>query len=134
MDARLVLYATYLGTSVAMTVWVGRTLHSGGRRFLIDVVEDASLADSINHLLLVGFYLVNLGAAALLINTAATPDSAADVVRILATQLGLVLLLLGGVHFLNLFVLHRIRKSSREARQYAEWYRNSQAGRPPAVS
>ncbi len=127
MDLRLVLYAAYIVASVAMTVWVGRTLHRNGRRFLVDVLRDDNLADSINHLLLVGFYLVNLGAAALLINLAGDPASAAGVVKIWLTQMGLVLLTLGGMHFANLFVLHRIRRSS-QARNYAEWYYKQSAG------
>ncbi len=121
MDLRLVLYLIYAVISVAMTVYVGRTLHRNGRSFLVDVMADEGLADSVNHLLLVGFFLVNLGAAGLLINTAGTPASAADTVQTLATMLGLVLLTLGALHFGNLFVLHRVRRAT-QARNYAEWY------------
>jgi len=114
--------------SVAMTVYVGRALHHNGRRFLIDVMSDESLADSVNHLLLVGFYLVNLGAAALLINVAGAPDSPANTVQTLVTMLGLVLLTLGAMHFGNLIVLHRVRRASQD-RRYSEWY-YKQANRP----
>jgi hypothetical protein len=128
MDLRLVLYMFYVVISVAMTVYVGRALHKNGRRFLVDVMSDETLADSVNHLLLVGFYLVNLGAAALLINIAGTPNSPADTVQTLVTMLGLVLLTLGAMHFGNLFVLHRVRRSSQD-RRYSEWYRR-QANQP----
>jgi len=121
MDLKLVLYLVYVLASVAMTLYVGRTLHRNGRRFLVDVMADEGLGDSVNHLLLVGFYLVNLGAAALLINTADTPGTPADTVRTLVTMLGLVLLTLGTLHFGNLIVLHRVRRST-QARNYAEWY------------
>jgi hypothetical protein len=104
-----------------LTVWVGRTLFSNGRRFLVEVMEDEKLADSVNHLLLVGFYLVNIGVAALLVNTTGNLRSPADVVQTVATQLGVVLLVLGGMHFTNLFVLHRLRGST-QARAYARWY------------
>jgi len=121
MDLRLVLYLAYVATSLAMTVFVGRTLHRNGRRFLVDVMADEGLADSVNQLLLVGFYLVNLGAAALLINIAGMPHSAADTLQTLVTMLGFVLLTLGALHFTNLFVLHRVRRSTQD-RKYAEWY------------
>lgn len=126
MDLRLVEYLVYLATSVVLTLWVGRSLHSGGRRFLVDVMNDDGLADSVNHLLLVGFYLVNLGIAALVINTAGEMRSAADVVQTAATQLGMVMLVLGTIHFTNLYVLHRIRRSSI-ADAYARWYRTHAA-------
>ncbi|HEY8643660.1 MAG TPA: hypothetical protein VIO84_12935 [Candidatus Dormibacteraeota bacterium] len=126
MDLRLVLYSVYILISVGMTIYVGRTLHLNGRRFLIDVMRDEGLADSVNHLLLVGFFLVNLGLAALLINTAGNPSTPADTMQTLVTMLGLVLLTLGGMHFGNLFVLHRVRRTTQE-RNYAEWqYRQAQ--------
>ena len=132
-ELRLVQYVVYLAASIALTVWVGRSLHANGRRFLVDVMRDEGLADSVNHLLLVGFYLVNLGAAALLINTGGSVASPADVVQTLATRLGLVLLMLGAMHFTNVFVLHQLRRSG-EARAYAEWYYSQKSKQPEAKS
>src|SRR4026209_2001932 len=55
-------YLVYLAISVALTVWVARTLHKNGRIFLVDVFHgNEPLADSVNRLLVVGFYLINLG-------------------------------------------------------------------------
>lgn len=57
-----ITYAVYLVVSIAMTVWVARTLHKNGRIFLVDSFGgNAPLADSVNHLLVVGFYLINIG-------------------------------------------------------------------------
>src|SRR5205085_6490253 len=59
-------YLAYLGISVALTIWVARTLHKNGRIFLVDsFLGNDALADSVNHLLVVGFYLVNIGFVAL---------------------------------------------------------------------
>jgi hypothetical protein len=122
VDYRLAEYTSYLIASVALTVWVGRTLHSNGRPFLVDVMNgNTTLADSVNHLLLAGFYLVNLGVAALLINTGGNTSTPADVVQTLATRLGLVLLVLGTMHFGNIFVLHMLRRNS-QARAYSQKY------------
>ena len=55
-------YLIYLALSIALTIWVARTLHKNGRVFLVDVFHgNETLADSVNHLLVVGFYLVNIG-------------------------------------------------------------------------
>ena len=60
--ATIAMYLAYLGISVALTVWVARTLHKNGRIFLVDSFHgNEGLADSVNHLLVVGFYLVNIG-------------------------------------------------------------------------
>src|SRR5262249_28875283 len=55
-------YVSYLTLSIAATIWVARTLHRNGRAFLVDAFHGHdALADSVNHLLVVGFYLVNVG-------------------------------------------------------------------------
>src|SRR5436190_9818985 len=62
MNAIVWTYIAYLAISVALTVWVARTLHKNGRIFLVDSFHgNEQLADSINHLLVVGFYLINIG-------------------------------------------------------------------------
>ncbi len=110
LDLKVVTYAVYLAISVVLTVWVGRTLHRNGRVFLVDVFHgNESLADSVNHLLVVGFYLINLGYVTLALKLSgelATPGAA---IEALSRKVGLVLLVLGGMHFFNVFVLNRMR-------------------------
>ncbi|WP_419805174.1 hypothetical protein [Terriglobus sp.] len=46
-----VCYFSYLVISIAVTVWVARTLHRSGRVFLVDAFHgDDALADSVNSL------------------------------------------------------------------------------------
>ncbi len=113
MELRLLDYVIYLTAAAILTVWVSRTLHKNGRVFLVSVFQQEGLADSINHLLVVGFYLINLGWAALFINAGGSPQSLADMVQETVTRLGVVLLVLGGMHFFNMFVLYLIRRSRR---------------------
>jgi hypothetical protein len=110
MNLRLIDYVVYLTASAALTIWVGNTLYRNGRVFLVSVFQETGLADSVNHLLVVGFYLVNLGAAAILINAGGTPASFADMIQETVTRIGVVLLVLGAMHFFNMFVLHLLRR------------------------
>lgn len=111
----LTVYAVYLATSVALTVWVARTLHRNGRVFLIDTfLGNTELADSVNHLLVVGFYLVNAGFVALALRTADPVDTARAAVELLSVKLGLVLLGLGAMHFLNILLFGRYRRRALE--------------------
>ena len=114
MDLRLVDYVVYLGASAALTVWVGNTLYRNGRVFLVSVFKEPGLADSVNHLLVVGFYLVNLGAAAILINAGGRPTSYGDMIQETVTRIGVMLLVLGSMHFFNMFVLHLLRRPLRQ--------------------
>jgi len=104
-------YVVYLLISIALTVWVAKTLHKGGRVFLVDVFHgNSELADSINHLLVVGFYLVNLGYVALALKVREVVVDAQDSIEVLSVKIGLVLLVLGGMHFVNLYVFSRLRR------------------------
>jgi hypothetical protein len=114
MDLRLTDYVVYLVASVLLTVWVGNSLFRNGRPFLVSVFQEQGLADSVNRLLVVGFYLVNFGAAALLINAGGAPGSVADMIQETVTRIGVVLLVLGFMHFGNMFVFHLIRRPLRQ--------------------
>jgi energy-converting hydrogenase Eha subunit E len=113
MDYRLIDYVTYIVTSAFLTIWVGNTLYRNGRPFLVSVFKEDGLADSVNRLLVVGFYLVNFGAAAILINTGGAPDNVADMLKQTVTRVGVVLLILGFMHFNNLMILRAIRRKDR---------------------
>src|SRR6266852_4480329 len=114
MDLRLIDYVIYIAVSICLTIWVGNTLFRNGRPFLVSVFKEDGLADSVNRLLVVGFSLVNFGAAAILINAGGAPDSVADMLKQTVTRIGIVLLVVGFMHFNNLLVLHMIRRPLRQ--------------------
>ncbi len=111
-------YLTYLLISIAITIWVARTLYKRGAIFLVDAFSgNRELADSVNHLLVVGFYLINIGYVSLALKTAATIATSRAAIELLSDKLGMVLLILGGMHFFNLYVFSRIRRSSQGPRR-----------------
>ena len=108
----LVTYAVYVAISLAITIWVGRTLNKNGRVFLVENFEgQEALADSINHLLLVGFYLVNIGFISLALRYGEKPTDAVGAVEFLSTKIGLVIVVLGFMHFFNMNMLVKFRRS-----------------------
>ena len=111
-------YATYLIISVALTIWVARTLFKNGRVFLVDVFAgNEELADSVNHLLVVGFYLLNLGFVSLALKIEGRiPDLRAGM-EALSQKLGIVLLVLGAAHFFNLAIFSKARSNQLSSRR-----------------
>jgi len=108
-------YITYLALSLVTTIWVAQTLHKNGRLFLVDAFSgNEDLADSVNHLLVVGFYLVNIGYVALALKTAEAVNTVRDSIELVSDKFGVVLLVLGVMHFFNLFVFSRMRKHAQE--------------------
>ena len=105
-------YLVYIAISLAATIWVGRSLHHNGRVFLVENFRGhEKLADSINHLLLVGFYLINIGFVSLALRYGAKPQDLVGAVEFLSTKIGLVIVLLGFMHFFNMRALARFRDS-----------------------
>jgi hypothetical protein len=110
MDSTFTTYLVYLTVSVVLTVWVARTLSAHGLTFLRDVFGgNVALATSVNHLLVVGFYLVNLGFISFNLRLGIRVYGPAEATEALSLKVGLVLLVLGGLHFFNLWVLNRMR-------------------------
>ena len=104
-------YVVYLTVSVALTIWVARTLHRNGRIFLIDAFGgNEALADSVNHLLVVGFYLINIGYVSLALKYGVKPYDLPTAIESFSTKIGWVLLVLGSMHFFNLYVFSRMRR------------------------
>ncbi|MGW2278846.1 hypothetical protein [Streptomyces sp. NPDC001770] len=111
MDLTVVAYVIYLIVSVALTVWVARTLSRNGRIFIADVLRgNEKLADAVNHLLVVGFYLVNLGFVTLYLRNTDDIADARELFDALSPKIGVVLLVLGAMHLGNVFVLNRMRR------------------------
>ena len=111
-------YLIYLAVSIALTIWVGRTLHKNGRVFLVDVFHgNEALADSVNHLLVVGFYLINFGYVSLALKLGYVVTTAEQSIEALSVKVGLVLLVLGGMHFFNLLIFSRMRHRANTRHQ-----------------
>ncbi|HMJ16381.1 MAG TPA: hypothetical protein VK524_33435 [Polyangiaceae bacterium] len=109
-----VVYLVYTAGSLGLIVWLGRTLFRSGAVFLDDVFsENPRLAAAVNQLLVVGFYLLNLGYALLRLRADHDVASTVQGIEVLAQKLGTLMLALGVMHFVNLYVLHRIRRRSQ---------------------
>jgi len=107
-------YLIYLLIAVPLTIWVARTLSRNGRIFLVDVFHgNEDFADAVNRLLVVGFYLVNLGFVTLFLRADKVVVDARGVFEQLSVKLGFVMLVLGGLHLTNVWIFNKIRNRSQ---------------------
>jgi hypothetical protein len=111
MNYTVLAYLLYLPISIVMTIWVARTLHRNGRVFLVQAFHgNETMGDSVNHLLVVGFYLINVGFITTALRYGAKPTDLQSMVEFLSTKLGVVLLVLGAMHFFNVFNFDKMRR------------------------
>lgn len=120
MNETVTTYAIYLIIAIPVTIWVARTLHKNGRIFLISCFkENEELADSVNHLLLVGFYLVNLGFVTLYLKLDHMVEGTTGIFEALSTKIGVVLLVLGLMHFFNMLIFAKLRERAENPNRTA---------------
>lgn len=109
-------YLLYLGISIGMTIWVARTLSKNGEVFLVKCFgQDEVLAKSTNHLLVVGFYLINVGFIAMRLDGWDAQKAVTSMIPYVGSKIGLSVLVLGGMHFFNMLMI------SRYGRTVASW-------------
>ena len=114
MNYFILTYAFYLVISIALTVWVANVLFKNGKIFLIDIFHgNNELADSVNKLLVVGFYLINVGYMSLALKETGTIPNVQVVVEVLSFKIGWIILILGGMHFLNLIIFFKLRSRAK---------------------
>lgn len=107
-------YASYLVISLAVTIWVAHTLHKNGRVFLVDAFHgNEALADSVNHLLVVGFYLISFGFIIMPLNVSGNLDGWRQLIQIVSDRMGGELMAFGAAYFVSLFVFSRLRKRAQ---------------------
>jgi hypothetical protein len=108
------VYLVYAIASLGLTVWLARTLFKSGEVFLEDVFADnPRMAAAVNRLLVVGFYLLNLGYALLTLKASHQVANGTEAIEVLAMKLGSLLLALGAIHMGNLYLFHRIRRRAQ---------------------
>lgn len=114
MTPTLLVMVPYAAIAVVLTIWLARQLSRHGLVFLRSVFPGRDdLATAINQLLVIGFYLVNLGWALLLLRAdALSSATVTEAAAMLVDRLGILLLLLGLAHLMNLYVFHRIRRGA----------------------
>mgnify|MGYP001559456091 CR=1 FL=1 len=111
MNYTVFAYLLYLPIAIAMTIWVARTLHLNGRVFVVAAFRgNEVMGDAVNHLLVVGFYLINVGFIAFALRYGEKPEDLQGMIEFLSTKLGVVLMVLGMMHFFNMFNFDKMRR------------------------
>jgi len=135
METKIVLaYLIYLPVTVMLTLYVAHTLFKNGRIFMLDIFKGKEdIANATNKLFEVGFYLLNIGFALLIMkvdqeeqtidhvlpggeavyNTTALLDTNQEVVEVLASKVGGFAIYLGVMLFFNLYLFFRGRRKTR---------------------
>lgn len=110
----VIAYLIYLIITISVTIFVGRTLFNNGKIFLYDIFhQNKELADSVNRLLLIGFYLINVGYVVFATKITRNIISVQSMFETLSIKIGIILFILGIMHFLNIYIFFNLRKKAQ---------------------
>jgi len=120
MSYIITTYSLYLVLTLILTIWVARTLFRNGKVFLVDIFHgNTALANAVNNLLLVGFYLVNIGYAVRTLSVAENITDTRRLIEILSIKVGAIILILGFMHFFNMAIFFKLRNKALQHRKFS---------------
>lgn len=120
MDLMLLTYGIYLLLSLLITVWLGNHLYKSGRYFLVEAINDELIADAVNRLLLVGFYLTNIAYTLLMLTEKKVVLNLQQFIEILSQKVGLIISVLAVMHFINITAAMLWRRYRQGQKKYSE--------------
>lgn len=99
------VYLGYLVICIGLAIWAGNILQQNGRVFLIEHFKGSEeMADSLNKLLIAGFYLFSFGFIALALKYGARPETLDEGIEFLCSRTGFALIVLGFLHFIGIML------------------------------
>lgn len=111
MNYNILAYGIFLSTMIFIIVYVGRLFYRNGRVFILALFRgDAVQTDHMNQLLLVAYYLFNIGYAFVELRFWDKIVNVAQLVSSLASNVGLLVFILAVTHYFNMALIYFLSK------------------------
>jgi len=115
MNYNILAYFIYGCIMIYIIYKVGLICYRNGNVFVLHLMPtNAQLCLYINNILLTGYYLVNIGYAVYTISTWKAVKNAYSVIDTIASHIGSIVLILAGLHYMNIIVLQLFFKSQKQ--------------------
>lgn len=103
-------YFIYFFITIPVIVFVGWKCYKIGKIYLMDLLKNGEVCNSVNKLLLIGYYLLNLGYIAVSISSWGKIDTVSEIMEVIFTKISLILIIISLLHYLNIGMLYFLRK------------------------
>lgn len=106
MNYNIIAYGIYLSITVFIIVVVGKTCYRNGNIYVLALIpEHADLCHRINSILLIGYYLINIGYATTTLISWQKINLLTELVEIIAMKTAIIMGILCLLHYLNIFII-----------------------------
>jgi hypothetical protein len=115
MNYNILTYIFYLLITLYVVLYVGNVLYHNGRLFLVNTFKgNTMIADAVNKVLLAGYYLINTGYTIMVLKVWDRVDTLEEMMNVLSTKAGLIILTLGIMHIMNVILLIILGRNKKE--------------------
>ena len=106
MNYNIVAYLMYFAITFLIIVKVGRICYTNGNVYVAQLIPNhEDLCKKVNHLLLIGYYLLNIGYCTMTIMSWETIVSFSQLVEVISFRTSLIIMIIAIMHYLNILIL-----------------------------
>lgn len=111
MNLNIIGYLIYLSLTSVIIIKVGKLCYDNGNIFVSQLIPNhEELCHQINKMLLMGYYLLNLGYCAMTIISWEKIQYINQLIEIIATKSAIIILTIGIMHYINIILLTKYIK------------------------
>ncbi|WP_443939890.1 hypothetical protein [Pedobacter sp. MW01-1-1] len=105
-NLNIIGYFIFIGAMAFIILVVGKICYRNGNIFVASLLPNhADLCKQINKILLVGYYLVNIGYCAVTLSFWNNIATIPQLIEIVSAKMAVIICILSGLHYLNIFIL-----------------------------
>ncbi|HLA57373.1 MAG TPA: hypothetical protein VK622_01360 [Puia sp.] len=114
MNYNISAYIVYLILTGFIIVFVGKLFYRNGRMFILGLMkDDAARTDHLNNILLVAYYLFNIGYAFVKLSFWQSIENLAKLVSSIANNMSVLIFILASTHYLNMVLIWYLSRSKK---------------------
>lgn len=111
MNYNIAAYLFYLVMMIFIIVFVGRLFHKNGRIFILSLFEhDSEMTDKVNNILLIAYYLFNIGYAFVTLRHWEKGLNLQTLISSVGENTGILIFILSVTHYFNMGMIYFLSK------------------------
>lgn len=111
MNLNIFAYIIYLSLTAIIIIKVGKICYNNGTVYVAELIQNhKDLCQKINKILLLGYYLLNLGYCAMTLISWNKIQTWTQLIEILASKTAIIICIIAAIHYINIIILTKYIK------------------------
>jgi hypothetical protein len=106
MNLNIIAYAIYLSITIFIILRVGKICYKNGNIYVAELIPNhADICQKINQILLLGYYLLNIGYCAMTLISWQKIISLTQLTEIICFKTAVIIFIISVLHYLNIIII-----------------------------